>query len=181
MTNESGSEREALVIARIVARREAVGDWPFLQRAAAIDREVWERLAHALHDDERIRRATADVVAMADTIGLPAPATPRRRLWPWLATSAAAALVVCAVQLGLGGSPAPRPAAPAPSATIEELPRLVLEARPAVDGRSTEVIYLRRIIERAAVGGVVELGVDEYGEPRPQMVDLVALQGPRRF
>jgi len=180
MTTSNTFSAEALAIARVVARDDRTDDWEVLRRTAALDPGTWERLGQALHDDSRLRSALADVVAIADAVALPEPA--RRRTWPrqWLA--AGAALVVVAVTAGaLWLRPWTAPVSGERFVQQEELPRLVLEARPLPDGRATEVVYLRRIVERAAVEGVVEVGFDEYGEPRPRLVEAASLVQPRRF
>lgn len=179
-------QSEAEIIARVVERREADADWTLLARTAAADDSVWARLADALRDDARVRRALAPVLAVADHVGLPAPRprTVGSRFAVracWLAAGAVAALLVDAGIRRLGPTDAAPPPGTAPGTTVEELPRLVLEARPAADGRTTEVLLLRRIVERAAVDGIVQVGVDEHGDPLPAWIDAASLQGPRRF
>jgi hypothetical protein len=174
---------EALASARIAARSDTNADWAALDRVAATDPAVWARLAETLRDDAALRRSLAPAFACAEAVVLPAP--PRARV-PWLVGVAAAA---CAAwwlsRSSIQPAPAYQPAAVAQSAPADaplpELPRLVVDARPTADGRATEVVYLRRTFERAVVDRVVEVGVDEYGQPLPRLVDAASLHGPQRF
>ncbi len=47
---------------------------------------------------------------------------------------------------------------------LQELPLLTVEIKPTADGEESEVIYLRRFIERARVEGVYKTGIDEQGQ-----------------
>jgi hypothetical protein len=182
-TSDRAPDLEIDAIARIVARADRAQDWGALARLAARDPGAYERLAMALHDEARVRWALRPAIAAADAVDLPLAAS-RRRVLPW--TAAAAVAVLAAVGLGYLWRPspasAPSPAAPASAAiTLEELPRVVLEARPARDGRGTEVVWLRRTLQRAVVDRVVELAHDEYGLPRPHQVDAAVLRGGGRY
>ncbi len=46
---------------------------------------------------------------------------------------------------------------------VQELPLLTVDIRPTPDGDESEVIYLRRFMERARVEGVYTMGLDERG------------------
>jgi len=46
---------------------------------------------------------------------------------------------------------------------VQELPLLTVEIKPTLDGEESEVIYLRRFIERARIEGVYKMGFDEQG------------------
>ncbi len=46
---------------------------------------------------------------------------------------------------------------------VRELPLLTVGIRPTPDGEESEVIYLRRFMERALVEGVYKIGFDEQG------------------
>ncbi len=46
---------------------------------------------------------------------------------------------------------------------VQELPLLTVDIRPTPDGDESEVIYLRRFMERARVEGVYTMGLDELG------------------
>ena len=46
---------------------------------------------------------------------------------------------------------------------VRELPLLTVDIRPTADGDESEVIYLRRFMERARVEGVYKMGIDEQG------------------
>ncbi len=54
---------------------------------------------------------------------------------------------------------------------ITELPTVMVEARPAADGR-LEVLYLRQILEREHVSEVFNVSPDELGQPHPVKIDL---------
>ncbi|HLU38783.1 MAG TPA: hypothetical protein VK081_05320 [Planctomycetota bacterium] len=171
---------EAVALARVVAREDDASDWDLLHAIAARDDGVWRRLALALHDDARLRAALRPVLAAADEVALPAaPARlPSRKARLAAAGAVAAAALACAALCLL---PERRAANPTDPAEHHELPRIVLQARPAPGGRGTEVVWLRRTLERAVVDRVFELGTDEYGEPRPRPVDAARFAGPVRF
>lgn len=62
--------------------------------------------------------------------------------------------------LATGGAPT------APNIQVlDELPRLVMDTRPLIEGGPYEVFYMRRTLERAVVSELLEVGEDEYGEP----------------
>jgi len=46
---------------------------------------------------------------------------------------------------------------------VQELPLLTVQIKPTLDGEESEVIYLRRFIERARIEGVYKMGFDEQG------------------
>ena len=48
---------------------------------------------------------------------------------------------------------------------IRELPLLTVEIKPTADGDESEVIFVRRFMERALVEGVYKMGIDEQGRP----------------
>lgn len=49
---------------------------------------------------------------------------------------------------------------------IEELPILMVGTQAVDNGEGVEVIYVRRLVERAKIDVVFELGVDDLGQPR---------------
>jgi hypothetical protein len=58
---------------------------------------------------------------------------------------------------------------------VSELPMQVVETRPAEDGSGYDVLYVRRLLQRARVGSVYSLGLDEQGQPAPVAVDPALL------
>lgn len=169
-------DHHALAVTRVVEQRDLTRDWEVLERAAAVDPSVWADLAQSLREASALRRALADELARADAVALPAVSRlPHRRTW--VAAAAAFAFAVGTFALGrVSVAPAPPPS----TTPLGELPRLVVEARETADGR-TEVVYLRRSLERAVVDRVVEIGSNEHGEPKPRLVDAASLRAPQRF
>ena len=58
---------------------------------------------------------------------------------------------------------------------VRELPFITLDVRPHSDGRGAEVIYLRRLLERATIDEVFTIGKDEHG----RMVAVPSSKPPR--
>ncbi|MEZ5962535.1 MAG: hypothetical protein R3F56_01695 [Planctomycetota bacterium] len=180
MTTSLRDDWEPGAIARIVDRAETLDDWTRLRAVALDDGEVWERLALALQDAAGVRSVLAAALDSAECVPLPAAASRRARASTWCAAAAAAAVLAWATLRWRSETPPPPPPASA-STTVEELPSLLLETRPTADGRATEVIFLRRTVERAPIESFLGLAYDEYGDPRPAVVDAAELQLPRRF
>ncbi len=68
---------------------------------------------------------------------------------------------------------------------LGELPMVMVESSPAggaghagADGR-VEVVFVRRVLERAYVNNLYRVGRDEHGEPTPVPMNLSTLRGGR--
>jgi hypothetical protein len=91
-------------------------------------------------------------------------------------TGATGAQPVTAGVFGSGG-PRLRDGAIVPAAdhVLGELPPELISARPAVEGEGVEVVYVRRVLERAHVDSAWSIGTDELGRPAPVRVNLELL------
>ncbi|MHC4845161.1 MAG: hypothetical protein ACYTCU_03265 [Planctomycetota bacterium] len=85
------------------------------------------------------------------------------------------------VSAGMFGSDGPRlrdgAIVPAADHVLGELPPELISARPAVEGEGVEVVYVRRVLERARVDSAWSVGTDELGRPAPVRVNLELLVG----
>ena len=50
---------------------------------------------------------------------------------------------------------------------LMELPLVMVESGPAPDGKGTQVVYMRRLLEQTTVSGVYQVGRDETGQFLP--------------
>ena len=64
---------------------------------------------------------------------------------------------------------------------VQDLPSQVVATRAAEDGQSVEILYVRRVLERAVVDEVFGMGLDGAGRPKPVNVSPLRLAGIRRF
>lgn len=167
---------------------EAAADptvWSWLGRAVRDDGLLRAVMA------ERVE--VADRVELPTTEDVPAPKSERR---PWGSTARPvlgwAAAVAFALLWWFDRAPEAFPAAPtagpglvdaaplspptgAPAAmpvsasedVLGELPVLLVSTTPLGDDGRTEVVYVRRTLERTIVDDVLEVAHDEYGLPEP--------------
>ncbi len=65
---------------------------------------------------------------------------------------------------------------------LMELPLVMVESGPAPDGKGTQVVYLRRLLEQTTVSGVYEVGRDETGQflPVPSQTPIAPAQRAAR-
>lgn len=175
---------EALLTERVLSGSADPADWDGLETLAEDDPRLWHRVAMSLRDQNELGLAVNDAADRAREMDLheilsPRAATrPRRRLGAWLGWAAAACLALFWLtgQLPTGPRPEPAQAASMDEALelyraagtregrlVEELPLLMLERQPASGGQGSEVIYVRRIVERRQVRGVYESVPDEWG------------------
>lgn len=63
---------------------------------------------------------------------------------------------------------------------LMELPLVMVESGPAPDGKGTQVVYMRRLLEQTTVTGVYEVGRDETGQFLPVPSQAPAMQGGAR-
>ena len=64
---------------------------------------------------------------------------------------------------------------------LGELPRQVLQLRPAGDGQAAELITVRRIVERRMATEFYRLDHDEYGQARQVPIELASLRSESSF
>lgn len=60
---------------------------------------------------------------------------------------------------------------------LMELPLVMVESGPAPDGKGTQVVYMRRLLEQTTVSGFYEVGRDETGQPAPVPASVPAISG----
>ncbi len=58
---------------------------------------------------------------------------------------------------------------------VGELPSLLLDTVPAPDGKGLDVVYVRRLVQRARVDSVYAMGNDDLGRARPVAVEPAVL------
>lgn len=180
----NGSTDETL--SRIVDRSETPDDWQMIEGQE--DESLYYELAMMLRDDCNLRQAIRSRVDRAERVALPVlsaetSAAASQRSW----LLGAAAVFVLALGWFFGRTPAPAtPTEPAKiladylevghrnGQVLDQLPNVTLEVRPAGDGQSVEVIYVRRLVERVVVDEAWRLGTDEHGQPQPAKVDLAS-------
>ncbi len=191
--------REEVLISRVVDRAEDPRDWRELDRLAATSEAVWYELVDALRQDAVVRSAMQPALDAADRVELPvmrhelAPAPSRERApfaaWSgWLAAVLIAAFWI-GMSLGNGAAPTeaelaggePPAGAPADAEVLGELSRVVMQAQPTDDGSALEVLYIRRVLERAVVDALYQISEDEHGLPVPTPVSLAQFDTPSRY
>lgn len=182
---------EEILLGRVVDRDDLPGDWDELERAAASDPWLWQRLARSLREQSELRHALEPVLAGADGVDLPRDPDAHRlvgrdRARGWLGRSGwiAATFMACALVAVLtrgGRTPAAGPAAAARETARESLPPVVVDARPASSGDGFEVLLLHRALEHRVVPALFEVGVDDHGDPVPVPVSRASLVGTRGF
>ena len=64
---------------------------------------------------------------------------------------------------------------------LRELSRVVVRARPTEDGRGVEVVYVRRVLERAVVNELYQISEDEHGMPVATQVDPARFEQPSSY
>ncbi|TAH37359.1 MAG: hypothetical protein EYC70_10335 [Planctomycetota bacterium] len=189
------SVAEEILISRIVDGNAAPADWSALAAAAASDPEVWARLARTGEAQNALRAQLERALEAADCVEIPAASSRRPRWSIWTGWAAAAALALAWLGIGWNRGdrvPAESPAGPAgfdqlagagsdpttpaepagflregapPGHFLEELPAVMVDARPASDGNGQEVYYIRRLLERARVDQMYQVNRNELGQP----------------
>lgn len=196
--------REEILTSRIVDEEATAHDWAELTTIAEADAGVWKRLAESQREHAALRMAVEERVSAADAIALPAIAgepaeralTIRFRSWSGWAAAAAVALVWASVQgvlpqMGRPGSGPMTAGWSMPQNTnqafdqyrdvgqregvvVGELPKELVEYRQATGG-GLEVIYVRRVLERAIINGAYEFGRDDQGNAVVIPVDVTPI------
>lgn len=189
------SDRD-VVISRIVDREDGPADWARFDELDRAGDRVTTRLLAAMRDDATLRAAMGEVMVVADRVTLGSrPLVRMRGLVHWGGWMAAAilALVWMATDPRLQQAPegvlleptartesvdVPHSAQPA-SEVVRELPNVMMETRPIPGSDRVEIVYLRRVIERAVVSDAYTVGRDETGRPLRVRADLTQF-APRR-
>ncbi len=169
--------REDGFIHRLVERESSPEDLRALAALAADDDRVWDRVSAALRADAALERAVGAALAPAERVELPRPRAALRRAWLLFGWAAAAAL---APILLFGRSPGERVAPPGALAgePVGELTRVLLDAKKARGGEGLEVLYVRRLVERAFVLSLLEVGLDEHGDPAVAPASVARFRPP---
>ena len=175
---------EALLTERVLSGSADPSDWDGLEALSNEDDQIWYRLAMSLRDQNELGLAVNQTADLADGVDL-APAIAARslrsrprRVGTWLGWAAAACLALLWLtgQLPTGPQPGPAQAASMDEALelyrdagsregrlVRELPLLMIERQPVSGGQGSEVIYVRRLVERRQVRNVYESVHDEWG------------------
>ena len=175
--------REDVLFDRALSEGATPDEWGELEALAGRDPALWQRLARSLRNTRALTTAAEEAGALAAAVELPSARARRPAPRPaWLERMAwMAALIAVAIGSALwkGQAPAiePReplvaeapPADPQPDTrealVVDELPKVVVGSRPLASGGPYEVLYMRRVLERAVVDRLYERGVDEHGRP----------------
>jgi hypothetical protein len=185
---------EAILTHRVLGGSAEPSDWEDLELKAQKDPEIWHRLALALRDENELGLAVGSTAAAAEAVELRdlsqehefrgsrgSSRRGRSRFAPWIGWAAAAGLAL----LWLTGVPgSPRTSTPPAQAEtmqqalnlyrqvgtregrfVKELPLLMVARRPAEKGQGTEVVYVRRLLEKRRVRDFYEPATDEWGNP----------------
>lgn len=182
-----------LLVDRAVNRSASFDDWDDLDARADADPTVWSWLGRAVRDDGLLRAALVEQVDVSERVELPpggeAPAE-RGAARRWGARSAlgwAAAVLFAALwwfdreaPTSVAPAAAPSDVVAVPDAplavpaadvahdgVLAELPLLLVSTTPFGDDGRTEVVYVRRTLERTVVDDVLEVAHDEHGLPEP--------------
>jgi hypothetical protein len=183
-----------LLISRIVDRRDTPEDWLRLDARAFADGDLSPILVEALRSDALLRRVVDRATTPAERVEVHpgwSRAAGRRRQWSrglslggWMA-AAVLTLLWLATAPGGGESPSnPEPLAvvrTAGSEVIQNLPNLMVETRPIPGTEETELIFIRRTLERRQVSGAYTLALNEMGQPVQSAVDLTRYAPRRRY
>jgi len=180
------------MIERMLNRQIEARDLDELAQLSQRQPEALVRIAAALRGAAQVESGVEAAQALAETIELPVrddreskrPSLVARGIGSWSgwATAAmiAAAWILAAMLnstppavIPLGGNDVLLTANQAleqymragtdEGRIVQELPLLTVDIRPMPDGVESEVIYLRRFMERARVEGVYKMGIDEQG------------------
>ncbi|MEM7199052.1 MAG: hypothetical protein AAF628_02235 [Planctomycetota bacterium] len=185
-------------MSRVVDRADGLEDWRALDRQAAGDPALWHELVAMLRQDATLRVAVRPTVQRAaGHVELGAPRgrwlSSRSTRWAALASGWLAAAVACmgwgaAVWRsapGVTSAPAPHTAVaavePGAPQVLRELDRVVLRAEPTADGVGYDLVYLRRVLERARVPELFGVAEDEHGALVPTPVQPASLVRPTEF
>ncbi|MGH7244736.1 MAG: hypothetical protein ACREJD_15085 [Phycisphaerales bacterium] len=193
-----------ILISRVVDGVAAPGDWVELDMLGAADSSLWRELAQAQRDKQLLDQAVGEAISIADVVELPQNEWQARRLSvpQWTGWAAAAVLALAMFVVPKWGTSNGSVAGFTPPVQAEEqstdaalnsylakgrddgrvirqLPEfVVLESKPAADGRGYDVVYLRQIVERARVESVNSYQVDDAGRKLPLPVKVIEPKKP---
>jgi hypothetical protein len=182
------NEQVEVLLCRVVGREDAPDDWRELRDAARSAPELWSQLADDLEADAALRARLLPDLAAAERVELPPAPGPVRASGAFLGWLCAAVVALAWLwTLRSGGSagpgapeaPAAVAAGPADGIAVGELPRVVLTSRQVGDG--VEVVYVRRVVERATVRELRQLHRDEAGLPFAAQVRPASWRPPESF
>lgn len=195
-----------ILISRVVDGVAGAGDWVELDMLGAADSSLWRELAQAQRDKQLLDQAVGEAIAVADVVSLPKSewselGDRRLRVPQWAGWAAAAVLAIAmfvtpkigSTSGNVAGFPPAQQEEQTPDAAlnsylakgkdegrvIRQLPEfVVLESKPATDGRGYDVVYLRQIVERARVESVNSYQVDDAGRKLPLPVKVIEPKKP---
>ena len=189
------SDRD-LLIGRIVDREASPADWARFQGLAADDGRAKDELLDALRDESLLACAVGEATAVADRVDIDVAPVHRRRTWfHWSGWMAAAVLAL----FWMATDPRMKRTEPervvthdAPKANarivaqpagefLRDLPNVMVETRRIPGSEKTEVVYVRRILERTVVSGAYEMSTDENGQPVQVQADLTRFAKRTRY
>ena len=181
------NEQVEVLFCRVVGREDAPEDWRELRQAARSAPELWAQLADDLEADAALRARLQPDLAAADRVPLPpAPAgglRARRGSSGWLCAAALALLWLWSTRAGHQADARPEDPPPTDAVVagvaVTELPRVVLDSRATAAG--VEVVYVRRIVERATVRDLMQVHRDEAGQPFASVAQPAAWRPPESF
>ena len=180
------------MIERILNRQIEARDLDELAQLSQSQPEALVRIAAALRAAAQVESGVEAAQALAQTIELPAtgdresnrPSLMVRGVGSWSGWATAAMVAAAWILAAMFNSSSPV-ATPSSGSDVlltanqalqqymragtdegrivQELPLLTVDIRPTPDGEESEVIYLRRFMERALVEGVYKMGIDEQG------------------
>jgi hypothetical protein len=190
-----------ILISRVIDGCAGDEDWKRLEALGALDPGIWRELAHAQRHDALLRQEVERATRIASHIevrgGEIRQLTIRRsaRVAMWGGWAAAAMLALAFVsgvpvrRADQGAQQASLSAADALARYLdagqregrvirEEPTKVLVETRPAENGRGYEVVFYRLIMERQQVPDLYRLTSDELGRAVPVRVEPPAPTRP---
>lgn len=178
------TEREDLLISRLLDGDADAGERDELERMADRNPQVARRLIRSLGLDRQLSQAVERIADQADDLPAPRSRTSRLRPVSWIGWAAA---LLFAVLWGRSFPSGTTPAAPTvvPSrevagAEVDDtylgpLPSVLVEVRPDRAAGGVEYVVMRRFLERGRAEELREMCVDELGRPVSVPVALADL------
>lgn len=185
-------DREDILISKAVDGVALPEEWDEIRRLGALDPTILERLAAESRAGALLSQGVDEATRIADEIEIDATrargaAHMRFRLRAWSGWAAAAALGVAWLGNAFaGGAIFPgatagftgvsnadqaferyRALGTAEGRFVSELPMVMVESQTDPETGRVEVIYLRRILERAEINGMYTAAPDENGQLTP--------------
>lgn len=191
--------RQDILITRAVDAAATPEDWREIEALALADPSLWKRLAHEVRTHSLLTGALDAATATADAVELDPQRTHaagafRLRLRAWSGWAAAA--VIALAWIG-GAAILNSPAFPGSFAGVSampasaeealdqyralgvqegrylyELPMVMVDSQRDPDSERIEILYMRRILERAEISAMYTAAPDEEGKPVPVAVPV---------